>query len=135
MLIAFFRISRWRLRYSFSFCRRRISANICSRSSLPSIDLGRRLLSQIRLFPKIQTVFAAAQLSSHLSLRLATVDYHFHCLAPKSLFIENVLSCCFHGILSFILSSRVRQIGGGSGVTSHQYRSCREGERDQIRHD
>jgi hypothetical protein len=78
------------------------------------LNLGRRLLAQIRLFPKSEAVFAATQFARHLGFRLAAMDHHFHSLAPKLLFIDNVLPFCFHGILSFILSSRVRQIGGVS---------------------
>src|SRR5260221_673488 len=41
MLIAFFKISRWRLRYSFSFCSCRIFSNISSGlSGFPSSSPG-----------------------------------------------------------------------------------------------
>jgi tetratricopeptide (TPR) repeat protein len=62
---------------------------------LLSVDLS-RLLPQIRLFPQIETVFAATQLARHLGLCLAAVDHHFHGLAPKLLFIDNVLPFHFH---------------------------------------
>jgi DDE family transposase len=42
------------------------------------------------------------------------VDHHLHRRSPKLLFIDYVLPFCFHRLLSFPLSSRVRQIGGGS---------------------
>ncbi len=52
-------------------------------------------------------------------LRLAAVDHHFHRLAPKFLFIDYVFPFCFHRVLSFHLSSRVRQIGGVSLTDVH----------------
>src|ERR1700748_2622103 len=90
MLIAFFRISRCRLRYSFSFWSRRISANICSGLLCsPSISAGACCL-KYAFFHRLRLY------SLHLSLCLAAVDHHFHCLATKLLFIDNVLSFRFH---------------------------------------
>jgi DNA replication protein DnaC len=58
------------------------------------------------------------------------VDHHFHGLAPKLLFIDNVLPFRFHRDSLFHLNSRVRQIGGVSKThlaTALAYAACQNG--------
>src|SRR3982074_416440 len=63
----------------------------------------------------MQTRFAASKLTRYLHHTLTAVDHHLHCLAFVLLRIHRVLSLfCFHRVLFLSLSSRVRQIGGGS---------------------
>src|SRR6266436_1452871 len=67
----------------------------------------------------MQTRFAASKLARYLHQTLAAVDHHLHCLAFVLLRIHRVLSLfCFHRVLFLSLSSRVRQIGGGSHADS-----------------
>src|ERR1700732_299113 len=85
------------------------------RTLLLPINLPRLLSLQIRLLPSMQTRFAASKLARYLHHTLAAVDHHLHCLAFVLLRIHWVLSLfCFHRVLFLSLSSRVRQIGGGS---------------------
>src|SRR5260370_12186280 len=87
------------------------------RTLLLPINLPRLLSLQIRLLPSMQTRFAASKLARYLHHTLAAVDHHLHCLAFVLLRIHRVLSLfCFHQVLFLSLSSRVRQIGGGSRV-------------------
>src|SRR6266436_201499 len=76
----------------------------------------------------MQTRFAASKLARYLHQTLAAVDHHLHCLAFVLLRIHRVLSLfCFHRVLFLSLSSRVRQIGGGSASLSvtESHERCR----------
>src|SRR6266446_6122127 len=69
-------------------------------------------------FSKLQTRFAASKLPRYLHHTLTAVDHHLHCLAFVLLRIHRVLPLfCFHRVLFLSLSSRVRQIGGGSNCS------------------
>src|SRR6516225_6348429 len=78
------------------------------------VDLGRLLPAQISLFPQVQTVLTDIQFPRHLPLRLTTVDHQFHRLAFELLPVSSGHLTVLHGCAHFTLSSRVRQIGGGS---------------------
>jgi hypothetical protein len=81
------------------------------------INLPRLLSLQIRLLPSMQTRFAASKLARYLHHTLAAVDHQLHRLAFVLFRIHRVLSLfCFHRVLFLSLSSRVRQIGGGSDL-------------------
>src|SRR6266481_5208967 len=74
------------------------------------------LLHQFGLLSIPQTRFATSKLARYLHHTLAAVDHQLHRLAFVLFRIHRVLSLfCFHRVLFLSLSSRVRQIGGGSG--------------------
>src|SRR5260370_40060789 len=78
----------------------------------------------------MQTRFAASKLARYLHQTLAAVDHHLHCLAFVLLRIHRVLSLfCFHRVLFLSLSSRVRQIGGGSKSLTSCFVNSLLGER------
>src|ERR1700730_8873231 len=94
------------------------------RTLLLSINLHRLLPLQVRLLPSMQTGFATPKLARNLHQTLAALDHHLHCLAFVLLRINRLLFLfCFHRVLSLSLSSRVRQIGGGSDRLRHLFRT------------
>src|SRR5260370_27171187 len=114
MLIAFFKISRWRLRYSFSFCSCRIFSNISSGlSGFPSSSPGFNC-PQVRSLPQRQRVIAHPELPSHLRLPLATVNQQLHRLALELLVVSLLNLLFLHGFSLLTLSFRVRKIRGAS---------------------
>src|SRR5882724_13030946 len=115
MLIAFFKISRLPLQILHLLVQLPNRLSHLVRTLLLPINLPRLLSLQIRLLPSMQTRFAASKLVRYLHHTLAAVDHKLHCLAFVLLRIHWVLSLfCFHRVLFLSLSSRVRQIGGGS---------------------
>ena len=97
----------------FKCCSRMILA-ISSRLLILACDFGRLHMTQICLSPQVQTVLADLQFPRHLRLAFAAMDHHLHRLALEILPISSGHHTVLHGCAHLTLSSRVRQIGGGS---------------------
>src|SRR5882762_7644207 len=114
MLIAFFKISRCRLRYSTSLCNCRIVCAICSGlCCCPSICTGCCRFKYAFFHP-------CRLASLHPSSRAicTTLLPLWITISTAWLLYCSVYTGCslffFHRVLFLSLSSRVRQIGGGS---------------------